>query len=486
MKEVGWVDLDGLAAIQRIARHHVHHFAADFGLLERHFPGAYPRVFVSGEGEYLIDATGHRVLDAGNHLGASVVGHARAEVVEAIAHQAALLEFSSLEAGASHRVVNAYAARLAEIVPVDDPLFYFTCSGSEANEVAIKVARNFHRRQGRPGRFKVMSRYGSYHGSSYAAMSATAISAFREPFQPVVPGFVALPQPFPGECGFCPRGNACGHACIDATVAAIERESPDTIAAIVAEPIAIPGAVKVPPADYWPTLREVCDAYGIVLVADEVVSGFGRTGKMFGVQHWDVRPDIVTMAKGLTGGYVPMGAAAVDRTIADAFRDDPLVHVNTYAGHGLACAAAGAVLDIIESEQLVSRAAGAEATVRHGLDRAARHVPWASRVQVRGLLGSIEFVVPPVLDVDDVRARLWHECYEAGVVVRVTRAGRVVTLLFYPPLTTGPDDLLIALEHVAAAVADVAGRASAAEANGDTASEAGAVAGTTVEARAGT
>jgi adenosylmethionine-8-amino-7-oxononanoate aminotransferase len=450
------LELQDVAGVQRIARSHVHHFAANFGRLERSFPGAYPRVFVSGDGEYLVDSTGHRVLDAGNHLGASVVGHSHPDVVAAIASQAGLLEFSSLEAGASHQAVARLAARLAEIVPVDDPLFYFTCSGSEANEVAIKVAREFHRRQGRAGRVKIMSRYGSYHGSSYGAMSATAIPGFREPYQPLVPGFVALPQPFPGECGFCPLGKACTHACIDATIAAIERESPDTIAAILAEPISIPGAVKVPPDDYWPTLRQVCDAYGILLVADEVVSGFGRTGTMFGVQHWGVQPDVMTMAKGLTGGYVPMGAAAVGGSVAEVFRDEPLVHVNTYAGHALACAAAGAVLDIIEKEQLVSRAAGAEDVLRDGLDQVARRVPWTTRVQVRGLLSSIEFVLPPTLDAEEVRARCWHECYEAGVVVRVTRAGQVVTLLFYPPLTVGRDDLAAGLGAVAAAVGDVA------------------------------
>jgi putrescine aminotransferase len=448
--------IDGQTAVQRIARHHVHHFAANFELLERYFPGVYPRVFVSGQGVYLVDSAGHRVLDAGNHLGASVVGHSRPEVVEAISSQAATLEFSSLEAGASHERVSGLAARLAHVVPVDDPLFFFTCSGSEANEVAIKLAREFHRRRGHTGRFKVLSRYGSYHGSSYAAMSATAISGFREPFQPLVPGFVALPQPFPGECGFCSMGDVCTRACIDATVATIERESPQTIAAIVAEPIPIPGGVKIPPYDYWTTLRQVCDEYGILLIADEVVCGFGRTGVMFGVEHWGVRPDLVTMAKSLTGGYIPMGATAVAGSVAEAFRDEPLVHVNTYAGHELGCAAACAVLDIIENEDLVGKAAGFENLLRDGLGQAAARVPWTSRVQARGLLGSIELVVPPGLDAEEVRARIWHSCYEAGVVVRATRAAQIVTLLFYPPLTITQTELSAGLDGVARAMDEVA------------------------------
>ena len=156
-----------------------------------------------GEGNDLIDEDGHRVLDAGNHLGVCVAGHGRSDIADAVADQIRGMEFASLEAGASHPYVAALAEQLTARVPVDNPIFSFISSGSEANEVAIKLARDYHRRMGHSGRFKIMSRYGSYHGSSYAATTATAIPAFREQFQPLVPGFVALPQPFSGYCGRC-------------------------------------------------------------------------------------------------------------------------------------------------------------------------------------------------------------------------------------------------------------------------------------------
>lgn len=440
-----------------VARQRVRHYAADFSHLEARFPGRYPRLFVRGEGIYLFDSDGHRVIDAGNHLGACVVGHARQDMAEAIAEQIRVLEFSSLEAGASHGYVTALAERLDAVVPVPDAVFSFVNSGSEANEFAIKIAREFHRRNGESGRSKILSRQGSYHGSSYAAMSATAIPGFREQFQPLVPGFVPMPQPFPGFCGQCELGEECSLACVDTTIDLIEREDPSTIAAVLAEPISIPGAVKVPVDGYWQRLREACDEHGILLIVDEVVNGFGRTGRMFGIEHWGVVPDIVTLAKGLTSGYVPMGAAAVSPAIDAAFRDSPpMVHVNTYAGHAVACAAAMASLQIIEREDLVARAAAHEPTLRRGLEQVAAQVDVVTRVSVKGLLGSIEFELPTEIDAENVRADLWHQCYEHGVVVRATRAGQRVSLFFYPPLVIDDAQLRDGLQRVGHAVQAIA------------------------------
>lgn len=436
----------------------VRHYAANFTHLETLFPGHYPRMFVEGDDTDLIDDQGHRVLDAGNHLGVCVVGHGRADIAEAIANQIRRLEFSSLEAGASHPYVAELAAELARRVPVDDPMFSFVSSGSEANEVAIKIARDYHRRTGQPGRFKILSRYGSYHGSSYAATSATAIPGFREPFQPLVPGFLSLPQPFAGFCGRCGFDEECRHHCIVETASLIEREGPETIAAIIAEPVSIPGAVKIPDEQYWPELRRLCDRYGILLIADEVVTGFGRTGTLFGCERWDVRPDIMTMAKGLTSGYVPMGAAVVSGRVQQAFQGSPLLHVNTYAGHPVACAAALASLRILEREELVANAAASESILRQGLADASCGVGWPTRVSVIGLLGSIEIVLPENLDAERFRALVWHECYQEGVVVRATRSANVVSVFFYPPLTVGHERLRQGTAHLTAALQRVTRR----------------------------
>ena len=198
-------------------------------------------------------------------------------------------------------------------MPLDDPVVSFTSSGSESNELAFKLARAFHIRRGEPERTKIVCRDGSYHGSSYAAMSATGAPPFRRDFGPAVPGFIHVAQPSPGRCRLCSAEEGCSLACADALEAAILREGPETIAAFIAEPVAILQAVKVPAPGYWERIQEICRRYGVLLIADEVVSGFGRTGQMFACEHWGIQPDLITVAKGMTSGYVPMGAAIASR-----------------------------------------------------------------------------------------------------------------------------------------------------------------------------
>lgn len=437
---------------QESAKRRVRHIGADFAKLDARFPGDYPRMIVRGEAADLIDSTGHRVLDAGNHLGVCVVGHARPELAQAISAQVMSLEFASLEAGTSHPQVARLGEKLAELVPVDDPYFTFASSGSEANEVAMKIARDYHRRRGEPGRFKILSRHHSYHGASYGATSATGIPAFREPFEPLAPGFISLPQPFAGYCGVCSMDEPCHGHVIEETETILEREGPHTIAAILAEPVSIPGAVKVPQPDYWPRLRELCDEHGILLIADEVVCGFGRTGRWFGSEHWGVRPDIMTMAKGLTSGYVPMGATAVSRKVQQAFEQTPLVHVNTYSGHPVACAAALATIEIIEREGLVEHAADCETELRQLLEGIAAEAPWPARASVIGLLGSIEISLPDDVDAESFRMQLWDESYRRGVAVRVTKAAQTVSVFFYPPLVTDKDRMREGLDALGTAV----------------------------------
>lgn len=439
---------------QQLVQHRVRHFGAAFEALNQEFDGVYPRMLTGGDGIHLVDADGHRVIDAGNHLGCSVVGHGRHDMADAIAEQITTMEFASFESGTSHPYAGRLADALAQVVPVDDPILSFTNSGSEANEVAIKIARDHHRRLGNARRTKIVTRYGSYHGSTYAATTATAIPGFREPFRPLVPDFLAVPQPFPGHCGACTvAGGGCVGRCMDATRDTIEREGPETIAAILAEPVSIPGAVKVPSDTYWPDLRQLCDDYGILLIADEVVTGFGRTGRMFASEHWSIAPDVMTFAKGLTSGYVPMGGAAVGRRVQEVFEGDPLVHVNTYAGHPVACAAALKTLEIMDREGLVENAARLAAPLRRGLEDIAAITPSGAQASSIGLLGSVEMVVPADLDGERLRTHIAHHCFEHGVAVRVTRAAATVSIIFYPPLTISAADLDVALERTASGLA---------------------------------
>jgi adenosylmethionine-8-amino-7-oxononanoate aminotransferase len=433
-----------------LARRHVRHFLADFRALEERYPGVYPRIIRRGEGPFLYDDQGRELLDAGNHLGAGMIGHGRRDVTSRMAEQLERLEFAALDSGVSHEKAIELGARLAGLVPVDDPVISFTSSGSEANDLAFKLARAYHHRRGEPARDRILFRDGSYHGSTVAAMSATGASAFKSDFGPLVPRFTQVPQPAPGRCGYCARAEGCTLACADALQEAIEREGGETIAAIVAEPVAILQAVKVPHSHYWQRVQTLCREHGILLIVDEVVTGFGRTGRFFGSQHWAVEPDIMTVAKGLTSGYAPMGATIVSRAVEDAFADGPLLHLNTYAGHPVACEAALATLDILENERLPENAAALEPVVAAGLNGVGDRTGRVLRTSVLGLLSSVEVDIgdhpDPVALLSDVR----HETYERGLIVRCAQADGILTVVFYPTLVVDAEQV----EHGTALLAD--------------------------------
>lgn len=424
------------------AKHSLRHFMADFSRLEREYPQSYPKTIVRGDGAYVFDEDGHRLLDAGSHLGACQIGHGSAEVAERIAAQVRQLEFIALDGGLSQPYAVALAERLAGMVLCEDPIFSFTNSGSEANELAFKIARQYHRRRGQPGRVKILSRVGSYHGSSYATSAATGVAAFKEGFGPLPEGFVQGAQPSPGRCGHCGFTESCSMACFDDFARLVDSEGPGTVAAIIAEPVAIPQAVKVPHPQYFPRLRALCERHGILLIVDEVVCGFGRTGKMFGAGHFDLRGDIVTFAKGLTSGYVPMGAVAVSRRVEEVFKDSPLLHLNTYAGHPVACAAAMAVIDIMERDGLVAHAARMQAVLRRELERLQAAVPRVRQVSVIGLLSSTVSDVADLPDPDAAVRKVRKLCYEHGLLVRISRDGPLLGAHFYPPLVVGEADIV--------------------------------------------
>ncbi len=429
------------------ARHTVRHFLADFRMLEQRFPDTYPRMIVRAEGAFVWDAEGRKLLDAGGHLGACQVGHGRHEIAERMARQAEMLDFVALDSGLSHPTAVELAETLARLVPVDDPIFSFTSSGSESNELAIKIARAYHDRRGEPSRTFVLSRDGSYHGSTFAGMAATGAPAFRAGYGPLPPGFRQVAQPSPGRCGYCDARDGCTLRCADALEDAVCELGPENVAAVLAEPVSILQAVKVPHADYWPRVREICDEHGILLIHDEVVTGFGRTGRMFGGEHWGVRPDLLTMAKGLTSGYVPLGAVAVSRHVEEAF-SEPLLHLNTYAGHPVACEAALANLEILERERLPEHAAAMEPILRAGLESVGASLPRAYRVTAVGLLSSIEVSVNGFDDVDGVVLDVRHAMYENGVLARCSRAEDVVTVVFYPPLVVAPEEIEAGVQAV--------------------------------------
>ena len=423
------------------AKNYVRHFLADFAALEREYPEGYPKMIVSGQGAYVTDEDGHRLLDAGSHLGACQIGHGRKEVGRRIAEQVEKLEFVALDAGISHIYVAELGERLAPLVACDDPVFSFTNSGSESNELAFKIARTYHSRRGQPERTKIVSRIGSYHGSTIAASAATGVQAFKNGFGPLAADFLHAPAPFPGGEAAGRDHDTWWRDSLADTQALIEREGPNTVAAIIAEPIAIPQAVKIPTREYFAGLRALCDRYGLLLIIDEVVCGFGRTGKMFGAEHFGVRGDIITYAKGLTSGYVPMGAVAVSGMVNEVFKTTPLLHLNTYAGHPVACVAALAALDIMESEKLTENAAAMEQVLRDELERMRQAVPRVREISVIGLLSSVVSDISDLPNPDAVLRKVRKEAYDAGVLPRFARDGNNLSAHFYPPLLVDRTDI---------------------------------------------
>jgi adenosylmethionine-8-amino-7-oxononanoate aminotransferase len=433
----------------------VRHFATDWEWLDSAYPHTYPRRIVRGYGAYLTDDTGHITLDAGAHLGVCQIGHGRRDIASAVAHQLAELDFVGLEAGYTHPLVASVATRLRDLLPLEDPVISLCSSGSEANDLAFKLARAYHKARGNTGRFKIVSRVGSYHGATYGGLSATGHVPFREPFEPVVPGFIKTAHPSPGLCGFCQRGGDCTLRCADALEETILAEGPETVAAFIGEPVSIFQTIKVPDDGYWPRIRDICDEYGVLLIADEVVTGFGRTGRMFASERFRIRPDIVTMAKGITSGYVPMGATAVSSAVDAVLRDVPLMHINTFAGHPAACAAALANLDILESEQLVQNAAHLESKLQQSLERVRASLPNAYRANAAGLLGCVEFTMEK--ERGDFAMRLRHALYESGLSARVGVGDGTAAVLFYPPLMVTGDEV----EQGVAIIGDVLAAADA-------------------------
>jgi adenosylmethionine-8-amino-7-oxononanoate aminotransferase len=311
-------------------------------------------------------------------------------------------------------------------------------------------------RRGEPERFKILSRDGSYHGSTSAGMSATGAEPFRSGFGPLVPGFAQVPL----GSGPDPTAPACTLAAADELERAIDRHGPESVAAVVAEPVAILGAVKVPVDRYWDRGHQICRDAGALLIVDEVVTGFARTGRLFASEHWGIEPDVMTVAKGLTSGYVPMGATGVSRSVEEAFADGPLLHLNTYAGHPVACAAALAVLDVIEDERLAERAAELEAPLTVGLDAIRSVTGRVRRVSCIGLLSSIELDVSDRGNGQAILTRLRHELYERGLIARCSVAGGVLTVVFYPTLIVSANEIALGTKIIGEALLAALGEQS--------------------------
>jgi taurine--2-oxoglutarate transaminase len=385
-----------------------------------------PVELTGGDGAWFTTADGSRWLDLGALSYQVNAGHGRKRIVEAIKRQADELCLST-----AHAVFPAKLELAERLLKLAGPGFskvFFTLGGAEANENALKIARLV------TGRLKLVSRYRSYHGASMGALSLTG-DWRRTVMEPGIAGVVHVQDCYCDRCPFGQRVETCQRECATHIGATMKLEGSRSVAAVILEPVPGANGVLVPPPEYWPIVRAACDAEGALLIADEVLTGFGRTGKPFGFQHWNVTPDIITCAKGLTSGYQPLGAVIVHDRVARHFDENLLACGLTYYAHPTACAAAVETLKLYDDEQLFANSARLGPVLHRELAAVAARLGAPAFVRALGLLGALELEAPA-----DAWTKLSHEL--AARKLSLHNDGKRGTCIFAPPLCITEDELV--------------------------------------------
>jgi adenosylmethionine-8-amino-7-oxononanoate aminotransferase len=415
------------------------------------------RVLRKGEGARLWDVHGKEYLDGMSGLYVVNAGHGRREIGDAMASQAGELAYVSAGAYTSETAV-----QLAEVVlgflPKNMERLFFCSGGSEAVESAVKIAKQTQVMRGFPKRFKVIARRGGYHGSTYMALSLTTGNR-EQYFGPFVPGVSFIPSPnryrpqFPGL-----SGEADDLACADALETEILFQGPETVAAFIAEPVSVANGTQIPSAAYWRRVREICDKHGVLLIADEVINGWGRTGSYFAVEQFGIEPDLLTMAKGLSSGYAPIGAVAVSGGVYEQFRGSEIGfgHLLTFGGQSVACAAALKNIEIFEREGLVQQSAEKGQYLLEALQGLSHH-PTVGQVRGgMGLMAAVELVkdreTKENFGAEHPFSKRVHDLiHENGLMTRVWGV-----MNFAPPFVTSQAEIdqMVAITDAALSVAE--------------------------------
>ncbi|CAA9431080.1 MAG: Omega-amino acid--pyruvate aminotransferase [uncultured Rubrobacteraceae bacterium] len=371
-------------------------------------------VIVSGEGSYVTDDKGRSYIDGLAGLFTTQVGHGRAELAEVAAKQMKELGFFPNWSFQHPRSLEL-AAKISEIAPGDLNSTFFVSSGSEAVETVIKIARQYHKVNGEPGRYKIISRDVAYHGTTMGALSVTGLPSFKAPFEPLPGGFFHVKNTQQD-----PEGAA------DAIEQMIEAEGPDQVAAVILEPVQNAGGCLVPPPDYWRRVREICDRHGVLLVSDAVICAFGRLGEWFGIERFDVVPDMTSFAKGVTSGYLPMGGVVVNDKIAHTLKDGAsmFMHGSTFGGHPVSSAVALENIRIMERENLLQNVHDLEGHFGGELRRMASDHPVVKEVRGMGFFWAVE-VNPQKADGTPLEGDEYQK-YFKGVVSRKLMEGGLI------------------------------------------------------------
>ena len=410
-------------------------------------PSTSTMIVEKGDGAWITDMDGNHYLDGMSGLWCVNVGYGREELAQAAYEQ--LKEMSFYPLMKSHLPAIELGEKLNQWLE-DEYVFFYSNSGSEANEVAFKIARQYHEQNGESDRWKFVSRYRAYHGQTMGALAATGQAQRKYKYEPLTPGFIHVSPPDLYRRQDDTDPDAYGQESARDIERTMRWELPQTIAGVIMEPIITGGGILIPPDNYLPAVKEICEENGVLLIVDEVICGFGRTGKPFGHQNYGVKPDIVTMAKGITSAYFPLSATAVRREIYETFAGDTdyerLRHVNTFGGHPAGCAVAIRNLEIIEEEDLVGRSAEMGEQLRKELSGLDDH-PNVGDVRNKGLLFGIELVedkeTKEPASTERVAAAI-SGCKERGLVIANnadTVAGFNNVLTLAPPLSITDGDL---------------------------------------------
>lgn len=456
MKELKTVTLDkkqGDECMSRLIELDKKHFIHPTSSIQQQQEEGPALIFESGEGIYLTDVHGDTYIDAMSSLWNVNVGHGRSELADVAKDQMEKLAFSSTFSTFSHEPAILLAEKLASIAPSNLNAVFFTSGGSEANDSAFKIARHYWKVKGEPERRKIISRKKAYHGVGTASTSATGIPQFWEMDGTFLPEFVHAETPYEKSTA----------EAIDSLRQVIEEEGPETIAGFIAEPVQGAGGVIIPPDDYFQEIRTLCDEHDILFIADEIITGFGRTGKMFGMEHWEVNPDMLTFAKGVTSGYIQLGGVMVSDKIHEGLKnhsEGTLFHGFTYSGHPTAAAVGLKNIELLENEHMVENSQKMGDRLLKGFQKIKDNSTIVGDVRALGLLGAIELVKNPANN--EPFPAEWNVAEKVILGLRKKRViSRSVTydntniICFAPPLSISEEEIDTIIEKLQEVIMEI-------------------------------
>ncbi len=417
-----------------------------------------PQIIVSGDGCYVTDLEGRRYVDGFGGLWNVNVGHNRREVKDAIIAQLDKIAYYSSFAGTTTAPSIELSAKLCAMAAEEEAdKVLFSANGSDAVETALKFSRQYWRLVGEPGRFKFISLKNGYHGVHFGGLSVNGSPYYRGSYEPLLPGCTQIDTPWTYRNPYTEDPEKLADMIATLLDREIYHQGPHTVAAFIAEPVQGAGGVIVPPASFWPKVREICDKYGVLLISDEVVTGFGRSGAMFGARGWGVKPDIMCLAKGISAGYIPLGATVFNKRVASAWYQEVnptgfIMHGYTATGHALGCAAALAALDIVEREDLPGNAAKQGKALLEGLKPLEASSSIVGEVRGKGLMVGIDLVSDkarrtPLDPANGIAERVAYYAREEGAIVRPAGS----TIILSPPLVINEEEIakLVSALHAA-------------------------------------